>query len=54
VFVFTPRIAARSFAGGEAVARLRLAVRDRAADLAGNLLVEVGGVRSVDLDTTWC
>jgi hypothetical protein len=47
-----PRERQRGPSQGEAVARPRLAVCDRAADIAGNLLVEVGRIRSVDLDNT--
>ena len=38
------------FGGGEAFSGFGFAVCDRAADLAGDLLVEVGGVGFVDLD----
>jgi len=36
--------------GRQARARLRLAIRDRAADLTRYLLEEIGGVSSVDVD----
>ena len=38
------------FGGWEAFSGFGFAVCDRAADLAGDLLVEVGGVGLVDLD----
>ena len=36
--------------GRQALARLRLAIRDRAADLTRDLFEEIGGVSSVDVD----
>ena len=50
MLVLTPRMAARSLAGRQPFAGLGFAVGDRAADLTGDLLVQIGRVCSVDLD----
>ena len=50
MLVLTSRMAARSLAGGRRSPGFGLSVGDGAADLGGDLFVEVGGVSLAHLD----